>query len=323
MQLWRAKHVEYVKRGLFAGFPAPYVSLDASRPWLVYWGIHALDLLLPDESQWKLLTDDSRAPELPNDTTAATLCDRVLETLRQCQVPHEGGFGGGSQQDTAHLAHLAPTFAAVSAIACLDDSRAYRLIDRPALKSLLRRLKQPDGAFRMHDVDGEVDVRALYCAVVVGKLTGCWDEELERGVVEWIARCQSWEGGFGGVPDAEAHGGYTYCALAALVLVSPSQTRQRINVTQLLHWLAVQQVDGIGGFRGRTNKLADGCYSFWQAACFALIRDHLLSFAMVRPLFDAAALQRCILLCCQNEDSGGLRDKPEKYAILSDDASLD
>jgi len=26
-----------------------------------------------------------------------------------------------------------------------------------------------------------------------------------------------------------------------------------------------------GGFQGRTNKLVDGCYSFWQGALFPLL----------------------------------------------------
>lgn len=32
-------------------------------------------------------------------------------------------------------------------------------------------------------------------------------------------RCQFWEGGIGGVPGMEAHGGYTFCGLAALVIL--------------------------------------------------------------------------------------------------------
>lgn len=32
-------------------------------------------------------------------------------------------------------------------------------------------------------------------------------------------RCQTYEGGFGGVPNAEAHGGYTFCAVATLHLL--------------------------------------------------------------------------------------------------------
>jgi protein farnesyltransferase subunit beta len=32
-----------------------------------------------------------------------------------------------------------------------------------------------------------------------------------------------------------------------------------------------------GGFQGRTNKLVDGCYSFWQGALFPLLHHTLTS----------------------------------------------
>ena len=158
----------------------------------------------------------------------------------------------------------------------------------------------------MHAVDGEIDVRAVYCAVVTGKLTGCWDEELESGIVDWIGRCQSWEGGFSGVPGAEAHGGYTFCAIATLKLlqVDFETIPTSINSSTLLQWLTSQQVHPLGGFRGRTHKLVDGCYSFWQAAAFDCLGKG--------NLFDSAALQRYILVACQDESKGGLRDKPGK-----------
>ena len=144
--------------------------------------------------------------------------------------------------------------------------------------------------------------------MVAGKLTGCWDEELEEGLLEWLARCQSFEGGFGGVPGAEAHGGYTYCALAAAMLISPTRCASLFDLPKLLFWLSAQQCAEIGGFRGRTHKLADGCYSFWQAACFDLLRSE---FGGVQ-LFDSAALQNFILQACQADGRGGLRDKPGK-----------
>jgi len=28
----------------------------------------------------------------------------------------------------------------------------------------------------------------------------------------------------------------------------------------------------LGGFKGRTNKLVDGCYAWWVGGCFALLR---------------------------------------------------
>lgn len=32
-----------------------------------------------------------------------------------------------------------------------------------------------------------------------------------------------------------------------------------------------------GGFQGRTNKLVDGCYSFWQGAAFPMIHELLVA----------------------------------------------
>ena len=32
-------------------------------------------------------------------------------------------------------------------------------------------------------------------------------------------RCQTYEGGFGGMPGVEAHGGYSFCGFAALVIM--------------------------------------------------------------------------------------------------------
>lgn len=70
----------------------------------------------------------------------------------------------------------------------------------------------------MH-VDGEVDIRGVYCAIVVAKLTNVYTPVLFQYTEKWIAKCQTWEGGFGGCPGMEAHGGYAYCGLAALVML--------------------------------------------------------------------------------------------------------
>jgi protein farnesyltransferase subunit beta len=98
-----------------------------------------------------------------------------------------------------------------------------------------------------------------------------------------------------------------------------------------------------GGFRGRTNKLVDGCYSWWCAGAFPLLRalmpedfpglsqsalitlvhlPHHSYLYHVRfsdqqesfDLFDRQALQEYILLVSQDltpqAKQGGLRDKP-------------
>lgn len=69
-----------------------------------------------------------------------------------------------------------------------------------------------------------------------------------------------------------------------------------------------------GGFQGRTNKLVDGCYSFWQGGAFPLINALLAKekkIVLDHWLFDQAALQEYLLICCQHP-LGGLIDKPQK-----------
>lgn len=220
------------------------------------------------------------------------------------------------------MSHLAPTYAAVLAIAIIGTEEAYALIDRDRLHEFLCRMKAEDGSFRMHD-GGEVDVRASYIAMVCATLCNILTDKLKENVANFVASCQSYEGGFGAIPYAEAHGGYTYCGLAALMLLNESS---RADLATLTHWVIQRQLPVEGGFQGRTNKLVDGCYSFWQGGLFPL-----LDMALVNPdmygenptgdvleawdesegswLMNQEALQRYIFLAAQ-DPKGGLRDKP-------------
>ncbi|NWJ04591.1 FNTB farnesyltransferase, partial [Crypturellus undulatus] len=155
--------------------------------------------------------------------------------------------------------------------------------------------------------------RSAYCAAAVASLTNILTPALFAGTAEWIARCQNWEGGIGGVPGMEAHGGYTFCGLAALVILKQEHL---LNLRSLLHWVTGRQMRFEGGFQGRCNKLVDGCYSFWQAGLLPLLHRALHArgdgaLSMTRWMFDQAALQEYILLCCQCP-AGGLLDKPGK-----------
>jgi protein farnesyltransferase subunit beta len=42
--LRKMEHMQFFQ-SLFFKMPPPYVSLDASRPWLMYWTVHSWDLL--------------------------------------------------------------------------------------------------------------------------------------------------------------------------------------------------------------------------------------------------------------------------------------
>jgi protein farnesyltransferase subunit beta len=128
----------------------------------------------------------------------------------------------------------------------------------------------------------------------------------------------------------------------------------------LQHWSASRQMRLEGGFAGRTNKLVDGCYSFWVGGLFPLLdmslaaegrfpyasnaassasaasasapaaaADAVAGTAQIANgveattcrgrangawLYDPMALQRYLLICCQ-DSQGGLVDKPPKCVL--------
>nr|XP_033808619.1 protein farnesyltransferase subunit beta-like isoform X1 [Geotrypetes seraphini] len=284
--LEKEKHFSYLKRGL-RHLSDSYECLDASRPWLCYWILHSLQLL------------DEPVP--------VSLASDVCQFLARCQGPG-GGFGGGPGQ----YPHLAPTYAAVNALCSLGTEEAFNVINREKLLEFLYSLKQPDGSFIMH-MGGEMDVRSAYCAASVASLTNIVTPTLFAGTAEWIARCQNWEGGIGGVPGMEAHGGYTFCGLAALVILKKEHL---LDLKCLLRWVTSRQMRFEGGFQGRCNKLVDGCYSFWQAGLLPLLHRALYAqgdrvLSPTHWMFHQQALQEYILTCCQSP-AGGLLDKPGK-----------
>ncbi|KAM3332260.1 hypothetical protein ACQJBY_027832 [Aegilops geniculata] len=179
LELWRDQHVEYLTKGLRHLAPSFHV-LDANRPWLCYWMVHGLALL-----------DETLDDDLEND---------IVDFLSRCQDKH-GGYGGGPGQ----LPHLATSYAAVNTLVTIGSERALSSIKRDNLYKFMLLMKDKSGAFRMHD-GGEIDVRACYTAISVASLVNILDDELAKGVGNYIASCQTYEGGIAGEPSAEAHG---------------------------------------------------------------------------------------------------------------------
>ncbi|KAI9497746.1 terpenoid cyclases/protein prenyltransferase alpha-alpha toroid [Zychaea mexicana] len=286
IRLERENHVPYLKRGL-NNLSRWMVSLDASKPWLTYWILHSLDLL-----------EAEITPEI---------IERCISTLAKWQHP-EGGFSGGPDQ----IAHLATTYAAVNSLAILGTKEAYDVIDRESLYEFLMRMKQPDGSFTMH-TGGEIDIRGSYCALSVATLTNLLTPELTKNCSDFICRAQTYEGGIGPYPGKEAHNGYTFCGVAAMEILGHME---KFDMDKLIKWCSERQMGLEGGFQGRTNKLVDGCYSFWGAGSFPLLHTEMLRQGKAQGfdyMFDREALQEYILLCCQSK-YGGLIDKPGKGA---------
>ncbi|GAA5901755.1 hypothetical protein JCM8208_003577 [Rhodotorula glutinis] len=342
----RDAHTRYLTKLLTQPLAKHFTGLDASRPWILYWSIHALALL--------------------DGELDAAARHRVVQTLGRCQNP-DGGFGGGPGQ----LSHLAPSYAAVCALAYAGDE-GWNSIDRQGMYRFLLSLKQPDGSFIMHD-GGEVDVRGCYCALTIATLLNLVTPSLARDTARFIASCQTYEGGLASsahpfafeddeetAPLGEAHGGYAFCAAASWAMLrafsdpqspcflapssssttttssSPSSSSaahqekkkkndKDLDLHALLRWSASLQAMPIegGGFRGRTNKLVDGCYSWWGGGLLPVVESLLAERegegegegeeAVERELYDRTALQQYITLVAQ-APSGGLRDKPGKPA---------
>lgn len=292
--LTRKKHIRRLIDGLTCPLSKQFEKLVPAQTWSVYWITHALGLL----EQRQFLDEVS---------------ENVIDFMKECAHP-EGGYGGGPGQ----IAHLATSFAAVNALVTVSSEEALDSIDRVGLVRFLHRMKQPDGSFTMHE-DGEIDSRATYCALAILRCLNIQDAILLENVADWILSCQTYEGGFGSVPGSEAHGGYTFCCVASLCLLNQLQ---RADLLALLRWLTNKQLAQEGGFCGRSNKLVDSCYSYWQGAVFCLLHPFIQDPESEQRnttddsdetpnnwLFNSELLQDYILNQCQAKE-GMLIDKP-------------
>lgn len=291
------------------------VALDASRAWIVYWCIAGLTALDVDVRKYR---------------------DRVISTLKTMQN-ESGGFGGGNGQ----MSHLTASYSAVLALVIVsggDEEDGEReepldIIDRVAMLRFLHSLKDAStGGFRVA-LNGESDVRGVYCALTIITLLRLPTDGLLVGTRDYLRRCQTYEGGFGATPGGnEAHGGYAFCALASLCMLGEPAVvlRETLDMESFVRWLSARQYAPEGGLSGRTNKLVDGCYSSWVGGCWALVeagingpqkqvlvregeREIVVpeSKGVVGSLWSREGLARYILTCCQAH-KGGLRDKPGK-----------
>lgn len=85
-------------------------------------------------------------------------------------------------------------------------------------------------------MNGEMDMRGSYCALVCADVCDLIEgnEELTRGMGDFIASCQTYEGGIACGPFGEAHGGYTFCGLAAMILLGE---QDKLDLPKCLEWL--------------------------------------------------------------------------------------
>lgn len=278
------RHRMYLNMAFSSKLPPQMTALDASQPWMLYWISNSLYLM---NREW--LEDDVKV--------------HIAEKLFAI-ASEEGLFAGGVGQ----LPHIAATYASINALSLCDNiDNCWDQINKEEIYKWLLSIKQSDGGFKTCYNVGETDTRAVYCALSIASLLNIITDELTEKVINYLVNCQNFEGGFGGCPhEDEAHGGYTFCAVASLAILGKLD---QINIPKLIEWCATKQYNEEKGFCGRSNKLVDGCYSFWVGGTIAILE----AYGYGDYIMDHNALREYILRCCQDENFLGLRDKPGKH----------
>ena len=92
-------------------------------------------------------------------------------------------------------------------------------------------LQQDDGSFA-GDKWGEIDTRFSYCAIASLWILDRMDAIDVEKAVEFIMKCQNFDGGFGSVPGNETHAGQVFTCVGALHIVGAVDKIDR----DLLSW---------------------------------------------------------------------------------------
>ncbi len=148
----------------------------------------------------------------------------------------------------------------------------------------------------MGDSFGEIDTRFVYIAIQSLSLLGTLDRLNVDKAVEFLSKCQNFDGGFGLMPGAESHAAQVFTCLAALAIVNRLDV---VDQETLGWWLCERQLSS-GGLNGRPEKLPDVCYSWWVLSSLDIIGK--------LDWIDHAKLREFIL-DAQDPEKGGIADR--------------
>ena len=283
-KIQRIKHRDFLI-SMIRGLPHQFEALCYEEPWLPYWFMNSMHVLkLEKIGGFKVFDETS------------------INYLKK-RISDDGGYSSSPEQ----LGNTVLTYTAINALAIIGSESGFRTIDRKSIYKFLLSLKHEDGTFGTEDGSNS-DVRSTYCAISVASLLNILTPELERGVVDFIVKCQGYDGGFAPNPNCETHGGYGFCALAALSILG---AMNRININKAINWCAMRQMPFSGGFNGRTNKLVDTCYTWWVGSMCRILADE----ENIPSFWNEEGISKWVLTICQ-DDKGGCYDKPGKKPDL-------
>ncbi|KAF9005545.1 terpenoid cyclases/protein prenyltransferase alpha-alpha toroid [Cyathus striatus] len=293
-RLARSAHAAHCKRCI-AGLPVAQTDIDGSRLALAFYCIGSLDLLGVDILQRE--RDDWKQWIWEQQTTGQYGSGFRPSPFMTGRHPSEISVNY-TEYDTPHIIM---TYTALLSLAILRDD--FSKLDRAGILTFLRACQREDGSFSTVPGSAESDLRTLYCAFAISSMLNDWSGVNVDRALSFIAKCRSYEGGYGQSPNCEAQGGTTYIAIASMAL-SPSSNNQlkQEQRSETIKWLLSNQADS-GGFCGRTGKDADACYCFWCGAALKILG--------ASELVDASALAR-FLATCQFK-FGGISKAPGEH----------
>ncbi|KAG7771181.1 hypothetical protein KL931_000879 [Ogataea haglerorum] len=228
----KSKHVAYIK------------SLDDQKQFLeywlsehlrmngIYWGACALFLMRAE-----------------NEFDKKTLVEFILN----CYDTTYGGFGAFPKHDS----HILSTLSALQLLKMYDSLDVINN-KKSQILQFIKGLQLPDGSFQ-GDRFGEVDTRFVYTAIQSLSILESLSPDIVDPAVDFILRCQNFDGGFGLVPGSESHSAQIFTCLATLAIAG--QVDKIEDREALEWWLSERQVEN-GGLNGRPEKLPDR--SSWE-----------------------------------------------------------
>ncbi len=266
------KHTNYIKDLFRKPVYLEHWMADHLKMNALYWGICAL-FLMHQEGAFKK--------------------EDVVSFIMKCYDEKYGGFGSAPKHD----AHILSTLSALQVLKLYNSLDVLSEDQRSKTVGFIKSLQLPDGSFE-GDRFGEVDTRFVYTAIQSLAILEELDKSIVDPAVEFIIRCQNFDGCFGMVPGAESHAAQAFTCLGTLAICN---ALNKIRKPETLEWWLSDRQTESGGLNGRPEKLPDVCYSWWVLSCLSIL-DKL-------DYIDAPSLIKFILQA-QNEEIGGIADRP-------------
>jgi len=292
VELLMDKHAKFLYRTLKI-LPQSSAGYDNQRITIAFFAVSGLDVL----NKLDMLSD-----------MREDIIGWVYNNLINCDTDDKSrcGFRGSSTfklcsgEAPSHkhdYSHIAMTYTALAILVILGDDLSR--INRESIAKGIKSLQLPDGSFKAAAEGGENDMRFLYCAAAISTFIDSRSGMDTEKAIQYIISSISYEGGIGQGPWLEAHGGSTYCAVAALCLLDGLDRLPSAKLAGLSRWCISRQIQG---FQGRPNKPEDTCYTFWLGAAMKMLG--------ISDCIDWREIEQFVLTT-QDPVTGGLAKWPD------------